>query len=185
MFSAPEQLSNAAKAHCESQLTMMTALANTTFETVEKLVELNMHTMKESLDESTTIVNEVLSAKDPQTFFSLPSAQHHAEQSIAYGRQLASIASNAQAEFTKIAEANFADANRKVFALLEEAGKNAPAGSENAVAMMKNAFGNANASYEQFSKATKQVVGALEENLSNSVGQFTQAAQKTSHRAKK
>ena len=45
--------------------------------------------------------------------------------------------------------------------------KNAPAGSENAVAILKSAIGNASAGYEQFSKTSKQAVEAIEANLSS------------------
>jgi phasin family protein len=187
MFSIPEQFSNATKTQFEAQLAMMTALTNKAFESVEKIVDLNMSAVKASLEESTAAAKQILTAKDPQEFFSLSAAQNqpNTEKALAYGRHLASIATSAQAEFTKAAEAQIADTSRKVMELVEEVSKNAPAGSENAVAMMKSAIGNANAGYEQLSKNTKQAVDALEGNLNNAVSQFTQAAEKTSSRAKK
>ena len=68
---------------------------------------------------------------------------------------------------------------------MEEVTKNAPAGSENAVAILKSAIGNANAGYEQFSKTSKQAVEAIEANLTSAVNQFTQAAEKAVPRTAK
>jgi phasin family protein len=180
MFSIPEQFSAATKTHFETQLSLLTTLTNKAFESVEKFVDLNMNVAKSSLEESTLAAKQLLSAKDPQEFFSLTAAQAkpNAEKVIAYSRNLASIASSTQAEFTKAAETQIAETNRKVIALVEEVSKNAPAGSENAIAIIKSAIGNANAGYEQLTKTTKQAVEAIEANLNTATSQFTQAVEK-------
>jgi len=187
MFAIPEQFSNATKANFEAQIAALTELTNKTFESVEKIVDLNINAVKSSLEESTATAKQLLAAKDPQEFFSLSAAQAqpNAEKVIAYGRHLASIASSAQAEFTKAAESQIAENSRKVVALVDEVTKNAPAGSESIIAFFKSAIGNANAGYEQFTKTTKQAVDALESNLNTATTQFVQAAEKSSSRAKK
>jgi phasin family protein len=183
----PEQFSAATKANFEAQIAMLTALTNKTFESVEKIIDLNMNVAKASLEESTATAKQILAAKDPQEFFSLTAAQAQpsAEKAIAYGRHLANIASAAQAEFTKAAEEQIAETNRKVIALVEEVSKNAPAGSESAVAFVKSTIGNASAGFEQFSKTTKQAAETLEANMNTATSQFVQAAEKTASRAKK
>lgn len=187
MFAIPEQFSTATKANFEAQIAMMTALTNKAFEGIEKIVDLNMNVAKSSLQESTIAAKQLMSAKDPQEFFSLTStsAQPNAEKVLAYGRQLANIATTTQAEFTKAAETQITETNRKVMSLVEEVTKNAPAGSENAIAMLKSTIGNANAAFEQLSKSTKQAVQAIEENVSTAVSQFSQAAEKTTARSAK
>ena len=181
MFSLPEEFSAATKSHFEAQLAMITALTNKAFESVEKIVDLNMNAVKASLEESTATAQRLMAVKDPQALMALSTAQAQptAEKALAYSRHLAGIASSTQAEFTKAAEAQIAETNRKVLALVEEVSKNAPAGSEQMVAMMKSAIGNANAGYEQLTKTTKQAVEAMEGNLNNAVAQFSQAAEKT------
>ncbi len=181
MFSLPEEFSAATKSHFEAQLAMITALTNKAFESVEKIVDLNMNAVKASLDESTVAAKQLIAIKDPQELIALTTAQAQptADKAMAYSRHLASIASSTQAEFTKAAETQIAETNRKVLALVEEVSKNAPAGSEQLVAMMKSAIGNANAGYEQLTKTTKQAVEAMEGNLNNAVAQFSQAAEKT------
>jgi phasin family protein len=180
MFSIPEQFSNATKANFEAQFAIFSTLTNKAFEGVEKFVDLNLTAAKASLEESSATTKQLLAAKDPQEFFSLAAAQAQpsAEKTIAYGRHLATIATSTGAEFSKAAETQIAETNRKVISLVEEVSKNAPAGSENAVALFKSAIGNANAGYEQFTKTAKQAVESLENNLSAAVGQFTAAAAK-------
>lgn len=187
MFTLPEQFSNVAKANFEAQLSMFANLTSKAFESVEKVVDLNLNIAKASLEDSSIAAKQLLAAKDPQEFFSLTAAQAQptAAKAIAYGRHLASIATSAQAEFTRAAEEQVAEAGRKVSALVDDVSKNAPAGSENVIAIMKSAIGNANAGYEQLSKTTKQAVEVMEANMNTAVSQFSQAAEKTANRARK
>ena len=97
---------------------------------------------------------------------------------MAYSRQLASITTSTGAEFSKAAESQIVEANRKVISLVDEVSKNAPAGSENFVAAVKTAISNANAGYEQFSKTSKQAVEAMENNVNSAVSQFSANASK-------
>lgn len=187
MFAIPEQFSAASKANFDAQLSMIAALTNKAFEGVEKIVELNISAAKSTLEESAATTQRLLAAKDPQEFFSLSASatQPNAEKALAYGRHLASIATNTQAELTKVAETQFAETSRKVIALVDDVSKNAPAGSEAAIALVKTAIGNANAGYEQLSKTTKQAVETMEGNLNSAVSQFSQVTEKTAARSKK
>lgn len=185
MFSYQEQFSAATRSNLEAQIALMNAFTNTAFESVEKIIDLNMNVAKASLEESTANVQQLLAAKDPQEFLSLSAAQAQptAEKALSYGRHLSAIVSNTQAELTKAAEAQIAENNRKVISLVEEISKNAPAGTENAVAFFKSAVGSANAGFEQLSKTTKQAVETFETNLNTATTQFTQAATKSASRA--
>lgn len=187
MFSIPEQFSAATKNQFEAQFAILNSFASTAFDSVQKIVDLNLNVVKSSLQESSVTTQQLITAKDPQEFFSLSSAQAqpNAEKALAYSRHLASIATSTQAEFAKTAETQIAETNRKVLSLIEELSKNAPAGSENAVAMLKSAIGNANAGYDQFSKTAKQAVETLEGNLNAAASQFVNAAEKTTTRSRK
>ncbi|HVK95184.1 MAG TPA: TIGR01841 family phasin [Noviherbaspirillum sp.] len=180
MFAIPEQFSAASKANLEAQFALFAALTAKTFEGVEQIVGLNLNVAKASLEESSAAAKQFLGVKDAQEFLALATAQAqpNAEKALAYGRHLASIASGVQAEFSKAAEEQIAETSRKVLELVEEVTKNAPAGSENAIALVKSAIGNANAGYEQLTKTTKQAVEALEANLNTAVTQFTQPGAK-------
>lgn len=185
MFAIPEQFSNATKANLESQFALLSSLTTKTFEGLEKLVDLNINAAKATLEETSATARQLLAVKDAQQFFSLTAAQAQpsAEKALSYGRQLASIAAGTGAEFSKAAEAQIVEANRKVIALVDEVSKNAPAGSENVVAAVKTAISNANAGYEQFSKTAKQAVEAMESNFNSAVSQFSQTARKATEAA--
>lgn len=185
MFAIPEQFSNATKANLESQFALLSSLTTKTFEGLEKLVDLNINAAKATLEETSATARQLLAVKDAQEFFSLTAAQAQpsAEKALSYSRQLASIAAGTGAEFSKAAEAQIVEANRKVIALVDEVSKNAPAGSENVVAAVKTAISNANAGYEQFSKTAKQAVEAMESNFNSAVSQFSQTARKATEAA--
>ena len=180
MFAIPEQFSNATKANLESQFALFSSLTAKTFEGVEKLVELNINAARTSLESSQNVTRQLLGAKDPQEFFSVTAsqAQPAAEKVTAYSRELASIATGTGAEFSKVAESQIVETNRKVIALVDEVSKNAPAGSESFVAAVKTAISNANAGYEQFSKTSKQAAETIENNVSAAVNQFSATARK-------
>ena len=187
MFSLQDQFSAATKANFEAQLALITSLTGKAFESVEKIIELNLAAVKSSMEESSVNAKQLLSAKDPQEFMALTASQAKpsAEKVLAYSRHVAGIASNAQAEFTRAAEEQIAETSRKVSALVDDVSKNAPAGSENVISMMKSVISNANAGFEQLSKTTKQAVQTMEANVSSATTQFEQAAEKATVRAKK
>ena len=66
---------------------------------------------------------------------------------------------------TQNIEAQSADAQKKVMGLVDSATKNAPAGSETAVAVMKSAVAAANNAFETVQKAVKQASDMAEANF--------------------
>ncbi len=187
MFSAADQLSNATKASIDVQLAAMNDIASKALYSVAELVELNLSTARESLAYSAAAAQQMLAAKDAQEVFSFTSsqAQPGAEKALAYGRHLASIATKAQADLTKATEARVAETSKQVSKLIEDLSKAAPAGSENAIAVLKASVANANATYEQMVKASKQAIETLEENFTEAAKHFTPPAAEKPARAKK
>ncbi|MBV8664844.1 MAG: phasin family protein [Burkholderiaceae bacterium] len=189
MFATQEQFAAAAKSNFETQFAALTALTGHAFAGVSQIADLNLNTAKASFEETSAAAQQLLSVKDVQEFFTLTTAkaQPNTEKALAYGRSLAGIASATQAEITKTAEQHIADQSRKVLALIDDLSKNAPAGSEQAISLVKNAIGSANAGYEQFSKAAKQAADVFQTNVSNAVEQFakTTTTAKPATRSKK
>jgi phasin family protein len=167
----------------------MFVLAHTTFAGVEKLVELNINALKANLQDGAGKTRELLAVKDPQDLISFQAAQFQpaAEKAVAYSRHLYEIASTTQAEFNRLAEVQLADANKKLVTMIDTAAKNAPAGSETAVAMLKSAVAAANSTYDSISKATKQAVEIAEANVAAATNAAVKTAGQaaTSARAKK
>lgn len=171
-----EQLLAAHKANVET-LFGLTAKA---FEGVEKLVELNVTASKAALTEAAGTAQAVLSVKDAQELLALQAGlfQPLAEKTAAYSRHLYDIASGTGAEFGKAFEAQATDAQKKFLAVVDNAAKNAPAGSETAVAVFKSAISAGNNALESVQKAVKQATEVAEANF-NAVANTAVNAAKT------
>ncbi len=177
MFPIQDQISVAARSHFEAQLALLSSLTSKTFESVEKIVDLNLSAVRASLQESSVTAKKLLSARDPQELVALTTSQTqpNVEKVLIYGRSLTEIASATQSEFSKAAEAQLIEVNRKIVKLVEDASKNAPPGSENMVAIVKSAIDNANNSFDQITKTGKQAVAAMEANIKTVAHQAVQA----------
>lgn len=142
-------------------------LSRKAFEGVEKLVELNLSVARATLQESATLAKDLLAIKDPQELFAFQSAQlqPNAEKLASYSRHLYDIATQTQAEFSRLTEARLAEGNQRFVALIDSATQNAPAGSEGAVALVKSAIAAANSAYDSLNKAARQVVEMTESNV--------------------
>ena len=142
-------------------------LTHKAFEGVEKLVELNVQASKAALAETANHTQAVLSVKDAQELLALQAGlmQPLAEKAAAYSRHLYDIASGTTAEFTKAVEGQTAELQSKFVNLVDSAAKNAPAGSETAVAVMKSAVAAATNAFESVQKAVKQASDMAEANL--------------------
>ena len=75
------------------------------------------------------------------------------------------IAASTGAEVSRVAEAQAAEAQAKFMAIVDTAVKNAPAGTENAVALVKSAVAAANNAIETAQKAAKQAAEVAEANF--------------------
>ncbi len=158
-----DQILAAHKANMET----MFGLTHKAFEGMEKLVELNMQASKAALAESANHAQASLSAKDAQEFMALQAGmlQPLAEKTAAYSRHLYDIASSAGADMGKSIEGQAAEAQKKFMGLVDNAAKNAPAGTETSVAVMKSAVAAANNAFESMQKAVKQASEMAESNF--------------------
>ena len=175
-----EQVMASHKANIET----LVGLTSKAFEGVEKIVELNLTASKAALSEIGDHAKAILSVKDAQELLTLQSGlmQPLAEKTAAYSRHLYDIASGTTAGFTKAVEDQAADAQKKFMGLVDSAAKNAPAGSETAVAVMKSAVAAASNALESVQKAVKQATEVAESNFNavaaNAVNATKSAAKK-------
>lgn len=177
-----EQIIASHKANIET----LFGLTSKAFEGVEKLVELNLTASKAALAEAAGTTHAALSVKDAQELMALQAAlfQPLAEKTASYSRHLYEIASGTSAEFSKTFEAQAAETQKKLLAVMDTATKNAPAGSETAVAVFKSAVAAGNNALESVQKAVKQATDVAEANF-NAVASTAVNAAKTTARAKR
>ncbi|MDQ6685882.1 MAG: phasin family protein [Pseudomonadota bacterium] len=158
-----EQMMSAHKSNVE-QFFGMTGIA---FEGIEKMIELNVQTAKTAMAEAAQATQAALSVKDPQELVALRTSmlQPAAEKAAAYCRHLYDIASVTGAEVSKVAETTTAETQAKFLAVVDNAVKNAPAGSENAVALVKSAVAAATNAYESAHSAVRQAAEVADANI--------------------
>lgn len=163
MALTPEQITAAQKANIET----LFGLTTKAFEGVEKIVELNVAASRAALAEAASHSQALLNVKDAQELLALQSSffQPLAEKTAAYNRHLYNIASSTSAEVTKALEAKSNEFQQSFNSLVESTAKNAPAGSETTVAVLKSAVSAANNAFESVQKAVKQASDLAEANL--------------------
>jgi phasin family protein len=176
-----DQILAAQKANLET----LFGLTTKAFEGVEKLVELNVTASKAALSEAASTTQAMLSVKDAQELLTLQASlfQPLAEKTAAYSRHLYDIAQGTGAEFGKAFESKAAEAQQNFAGLVDSAAKNAPAGSETAVAVMKSAVAAANNAFESVQKAVKQASDVAEANFQAVQNSAVSAAKTTTQTA--
>ena len=179
----PEQIAAAQKANLET----LSGLTNQALQSIEKLVELNMHIAKQSLGDSMSSAKKALEVKDIQQLLAhqAEAVQPMAEKIMAYSRHLYELAHETQANFTKSAEKEMQAGQKKINALVEDWTKNAPAGSDAAVNAMKQAIASATNVFETSQKAVKHAVEVAQTNLSNATSTVKKTVKKSSKPATK
>jgi phasin family protein len=154
------------------------ALAATAFAGFEKLVALNLAATKSALFDTTADFTSSLSAKTPADALAAQAAlvKPLAEKTLAYGRSVYAIATETGAELSAAAEGKLAEAQKTLASGLDEMAKNAPAGTESMVAVVKsavaasqNALDSAKASAKQAVATAEKQAAALADNALNAV----------------
>lgn len=163
MYLTPEQVIGANKAGMEALL----GLASSQFAALERLSALNASAAKAAFEDSLGRAKSLLAAKDPQEYFTLNAAasQPNLEKAIAYSRSVYELAAQTQGEIAKFLEARAAEVSKNLVGMLDKASKNAPAGSDVAVAAVKSALAAASTAYDSFSKVAKQATEMAEANF--------------------
>ena len=151
----------------KSNLDNLFGMSNKAFAGVEKIVELNLTAGRAALAESAAHAKAVMAAKDAQELVALQTSfiQPLAEKSAAYSRHLYDIAQGTSAELTKGFEGKAAEGQQAVQSFIESALKNAPAGSEQAVAFFKQAVTASNTAVESVQKVVKQATDLAESQM--------------------
>jgi phasin family protein len=163
MYVTPEQIQAAQKATVESLL----AVANAQFAAFEKLANINAGAVKSAFEDSIANTRALFGAKDVQEFVTLQNsfAQPAVEKAIAYSKSVYEVATEANSELGRVGERRVAEWNENFVSLLDKVSKNAPAGSDVAVAAVKQALAAANSAYDSFTKVAKQATEIAEANF--------------------
>lgn len=165
----------------ESQLKLFAAMTACTLASTEKLIGLNMNAARTSVQEGSTLANQVLASRstnDLQSIFAaLPQAT--STKAVAYGHHLTSIAADACTELARSTQSEVAGMTDRICNLIDQASRNLPAGSENVAALTKAVMATANSGYEQVVKTAEQAAHTIEENAGHIVNNAVENTART------
>jgi phasin family protein len=181
MFITADQITATNKANFDAAK----GLTTKSFAGFEKLVELNLAAAKALMTEAFSHAQTALAAKDPQQFLALQTGlvKPMAEKAAAYGRHVYGIAVETSAEFTKTFEGKTAEAQKAFNQVVENVAKNAPAGTESAVAVLKSALASSQNAIESAQVSAKKALQVAESNLTAVTEQALSAAAAVSKKA--
>ena len=169
----------------KANLELLQQLNSKVLKGFEQLSHLQISTLRSVSEESFANAGKLLAARDPQTFTSvlgtIAQPTHQAERVMEYGRQVYDLVSSLQADIAKLGERQAARNTQQVQELVEEIAKNAPAGSESAVAVLKSAVETAGNVLESAQKTAKQAAEIAENGIAaaaSAAGQATREATK-------
>ena len=174
MYNPTEQLAELNKSNVE-QATRLAAIA---LENTEKLMKLNLATARNAWAQSVESAQAVASVKDVQDLMALRTklAEAQVQTAVGYSRHLYELATEAQAGYSALAEEAFGSYTKGMAAWVDKASKSAPAGSDVAVNAFKSTIAATTAEFDQFQKASKQVVSLADANVRAAAATASKAA---------
>ena len=163
MSAVPQQVLVNQKATVENFLAFQQAV----FNGFEKLVDLNLKVARATFDEAGQKTQEAFALKDAQEAVNFTSGlvQPNADKVVAYSKDIYDIVSEVQSSFSRFTEEQVAQAQRQLDETIDQFAKNAPTGSEGAIALMKSSVATANSAYESAAKVARQASDAAESNI--------------------
>lgn len=163
MSAIPQNILDSQKAALNNLLTVQGQL----FQGFEKLVDLNVNTLRDSFQRAAERSQQVVNVKDARDVVELSQSvvQPGAEQALQYGKNVYDIVSELQVNLSRLAESQIAQGQQQISEAIDQLAKNAPTGSESAVALLKSSFASASNAAETVVKAARQAADVAESNL--------------------
>lgn len=173
MYNASEQFAELSKTNV-AQATKFAALS---LESAEKLVKFNLGATKAVFAQSVEGAQAVAGVKDVQDLLALRTkiAEAQMQTAVGYSRHLYELATEAQAGYSALAEEAFSVYTKGMAGWVDQASKSAPAGSDVAFNAFKSTIAATTAAFDQFQKASKQVVSMADANVRAAAATATKA----------
>ena len=132
-------------------------LTRISMDSAERAINVQLEYAKGTIKQATLNARAVSQAKDVQELVSLRSriAENALENLMGYSRSLYEVASDAQSEYSRLAEERMARFQKAVTETVEQAAKSAPGGSDVAVAAVRSQLAATTAAFDSFTKAAK------------------------------
>lgn len=163
MSASNEPLASATKATIESLRT----LADAALASAEQVLALNVRTARSAIEDGAAKAATLAAAKAPVDLVELQKslAQPGLQKAVEYSRSLGEISASARGELAKAVEAYLATVQQQSGELLKSMAKQAPVGSDAALANLQTAFDIASSSFDSFKQFAKQLGEVAEANV--------------------
>lgn len=177
MYQASEQLIALNKAQIEA----VARFASVALQGAERILDLQMDAAKSAFADSIENVKALASVKGVQDLGALKDnvTQPSIEKATTYAKGLYDAALQTQTQFSQLLEEQVAQFNKQVVTFLDGAVKNAPAGSDVAIAALKSGIAAVNASYDNLAKIAKQFTETAQSNFEFAATQAANEAKKS------
>ena len=150
-----------------SQIDSFLRLSQISFGGIERIVRLQLDMSRQSLDDQGKLVGELVKLSNPQDVANHVSkaASASLEQAVNHSRNLYEAVSEIQGEVAKLAEENIGLLNKSMISTIDALAKNAPAGSEAAVAFFKTTMAASQNAIESAKTSAKTAADAMQANM--------------------
>ena len=134
-------------------------LTRISFDSTERAFAVQLEYAKGALAQAAVTARAVSQVKDVAQLVSLRArlAENALENAMGYSRSLYEVASEAQSQYSKLAEERMAFFQKAVSESVEQAARSAPGGGDIAAAAIKSSLAATTAAFDSFAKAAKHV----------------------------
>jgi phasin family protein len=162
MYNATEPFAELGKANVSNAI----KFASLSIDKAEKIVALNLNAAKLALAQGVEGAQAAAGVKDVQELAALRSKLQElgVQTALGYSRSLYEISTEAQSEFSALAEEAWSAYTKGVASFVEKASQSAPAGSDVAFNAFKSTIAASTAAFDQFQKAARQVASFADAN---------------------
>jgi phasin family protein len=131
--------------------------ARISMDSAERTLNVQIEYARGAIKQATLNARAAAEVKDVQELLALRAriAENAVENLIGYSRSLYEVASEAQTEYSRLAEERMAHFQQAVTEGVDQAARSAPAGSDVAVAAIKSQLAAATAAFDTLTKAAK------------------------------
>ncbi len=134
-------------------------LTRISMDSAERTIAIQIEYAKGAVKQATLTAQAYAQVKDVNQLVGLRArvAENALENSMGYSRSLYEVASEAQSEYSRLAEERMAKFQQAVSESVEQAAKSAPGGGDVAAAAIKSSLAATTAAFDSFNKAAKHV----------------------------
>jgi phasin family protein len=171
-----EQIAAAQKANAEAML----ALMRNTLDNIEKLANLNLSAMRESLQNGAENAAALLEVKDPKQALAVQStlAEPSLERTRSYYHNLYALILNMQKDITNVMESHYKSLSENAESAIEATKTKLPAGGDVFAAAMKSMLQSSTEAFDRLNFMAQQMAQIADTNFKafSSIGSATSQA---------